>query len=327
MDPSLNVVGCVAFEERKDGITVYLVKLSNGEVLKKRYKEFRTMHAGLPEGEKKRLGLAIPGKTGFRAATLDEKNQRLAAFDKLLKQVAAENSLRQSKSFQAFINKKKEGKDVGDKVAKKFAKMVRKEFKITEVDSFDSFFEKAAAPLDTICDLSDKVSEAHETLVGLFQESYVITAGIMNGDMKALFEYYFGEMKKASGRLKLKISSSGEPKLKVKGKHAKHIETFVEALTTIIEAITDFVTTAPDLVEQVQELATECSEFPGRIKDEAVGMNPLKIPGATKKTLDNTKYLGGVPGEFKEAMQNIQDLLAIIQTVAEATFGTDSVSD
>jgi hypothetical protein len=59
-----------------------------------------------------------------------------------------------------------------------------------------------------------------------------------------------------------------------------------------------------------------------------MGMNPLKIPGATKKLLDNVKYLGGVPSEFKEAMTNIQEFLGMIQTVVEATFGPgDDLSD
>jgi len=248
-------------------------------------------------------------------------------FDKMMKSVAAEPSLVQSKAFQAFLIQDK-GKDLGDKLAKKFGKIHRKEFKITEVYNFDQFFEKVAAPLDTVCELSDSIATAHETLSGLFAESFVVAAGIVNGDMKALFEYYFVEMQKATIRLKLKLSSNGEPKLKIKGNSsAKHLASFIEALEVLIEAVVGFVTTAPDLIEQLVDLGNECAEFPQRIKDEAMGMNPLKIPGATKKLLDNVKYLGGVPGEFKEAMTNIQEFLAMIQTCAEATFGSDEISD
>jgi hypothetical protein len=325
-ESTLTVQGVVAFEERSDGVTVYLIKLSNGDVLKKRYKEIAAMFKALPAADVKRLQMTIPGKTGFRAATLEEKNQRLNAFDKVMKQIAGEPSLVQSKAFQAFLVQDK-GKDLGDKLAKKFGKIHRKEFKITEVASFDSFFEKVAAPLDTVCELSDSIATAHETLSELFQESFVIAAGVANGDMKALFEYYFSEMQKASGKFKLKLSDNGEPKLKIKGSHAKHVVKFVEAIEVLVEAVVGFVTTAPDLIEQLVDLGNECAEFPQRIKDEAMGMNPLKIPGATKKLLDNVKYLGGVPGEFKEAMTNIQEFLGMIQTCAEATFGTDEISD
>lgn len=181
--------------------------------------------------------------------------------------------------------------------------------------------------MDTVCELSDNVATAHETLSGLFQESCVIAANVLNGDMKALFLFYFEEIKKASGRVKLKLSHSGEPKLKVKGSHAHHVEKFVDALIIVIEAVVAFVTTAPDLIEQLIALGNECAEFPQRIKDEALTMSPLKIPVATKKTVDNVKYLGGVPNEFKEAMTNIQEFLGVIQTVAEATFGNDELSD
>jgi len=245
-----------------------------------------------------------------------------------MRQIAAEQGLNHSKAFQAFLVDS-DKKDLGDKLAKKFAKMVRKEFKITEVYSFDEFFEKCAAPLDTVCELSDNVATAHETLSGLFTEHCVVSAGVQTGDMKALFTFYFDEMLKSSIKMKLKISSHGHPKLKVKGNsHAKHVANFVEALQTLVESIISFVQTAPDLVEQIAELATECQEFPSRIKNEAASMNPMKIPGATKKTLDNVKYLGGVPEEFKEAMQNIQELLGILQTCVEATFGPgDDMSD
>jgi hypothetical protein len=337
----VTVVGVVAFEERGDGVTVYHIKLSNGDVLKRRYNDIRKMWERLPEHEKKRLKLPFPGKTGFRKATEEEKNKRLAAFDRLMKTISGEPALTSSPAFHAFltgVKAKKPGKGGGgkEKAAKDgkkamksaFKRMVRKEFKETEIESFDDFFGKVKEPLDTINDLSEKVADAVDALSKTFTESFVVAAGVADGDMKALLAYYMKEMKAADGKIKFKLSSKGEPKIKFKGnKHAKHILEFIETMTDLITAIFDFVTTAPDLVEQVTELAQECADFPMKVKDEAPGMNPMKIPGAIKKTTDNVKYLGGVPGEFKEFYENVKQLLSILQLCITETFGDGPDSD
>jgi hypothetical protein len=181
--------------------------------------------------------------------------------------------------------------------------------------------------LDTINDLSEKVAEAHEAISGSFQESFVVSAGVVEGDMKALFAYFFVEIQKAAGDVKFKVNDDFEPKLKFKGKHAKHVEKFLEALEQLVGAITDFVSTCPDLIDQIAEFSQECADFPNKVKDEAPGMNPMKIPGAIKKTADNVKYLGGVPGEFKEVFDNIKQLMALLQTCAEETFGPAAPGD
>lgn len=205
--------------------------------------------------------------------------------------------------------------------------MVRKDFKETEIESFDDFFAKLKEPLDTVNDLSENLADAHDALDQAFEEPFVISAGIVEGDLKGLITYYMGEIKKASGDVKIKVNSKFEPKIKFKGKHAKHVEAFIESLTTLVEAIYNFVTTAPDLVDQIAEFAQECQDFPMKVKDEAPGMNPMKIPGAIKKTTDNVKYLGGVPNEFKEFFDNVKQLVTLLETCITETFGTADDGD
>lgn len=47
--------------------------------------------------------MSFPGKTGLRKANSDEKNKRLAAFDRLMKQIASEPALSSSPAFKAFL--------------------------------------------------------------------------------------------------------------------------------------------------------------------------------------------------------------------------------
>jgi len=331
----VSVVGVVAFEERGDGVTVYHIKLSNGEVLKRRYNDIRKMYERLPDHEKKRLHLTFPGKTGFRKANDEDKNKRLAAFDRLMKTISSEVALSSSPAFYSFMSGEKmkktaKGNEKGKDDKKKksaFRKLVRKDFKETEIESFDEFFGKLKEPLDTVCDLSDNLADAHDALASAFEEAFVISAGIVEGDLKGLITYYMAEIKKAAGDVKIKVSSKFEPKIKFKGKHAKHVESFIESLTTLVVAITEFVTTAPDLVDQITEFAQECQDFPMKVKDEAPGMSPMKIPGAIKKTTDNVKYLGGVPNEFKEFYENVKQLVTLLETCITETFGVDDGED
>jgi hypothetical protein len=323
----VSVVGVVAFEERGDGVTVYHIKLSNGEVLKRRYNDIRKMFDKLPEHEKKRLHLTFPGKTGLRKANDEDKNKRLAAFDRLMKTISDQAALNSSPAFHAFLSGEKMKKAKGEKGKKDdkkkhgFKKMTRKDFKETEIESFDTFFEKLKEPLDTVNDLSENLADAHDSMAECFKEPFVVSAGIVDGDLKGLITYYMVEIKKAAGDVKMKVNDDFEPKIKFKGKHAKHVETFIEALTTLITAVTEFVSTAPDLIEQIAELATECQDFPMKVKDEAPSLSPMKIPGAIKKTTDNVRYVGGVPGEFKEFFENVKQLLTLLEACITETFG------
>jgi len=302
--------------------------MSNNQPVRRRYNEIRKMYDDLPPAEKKKLHLTCPGKTGIRKANTTEKNDRLAAFDKLFRAIASEPALAHSKAMKQFVAGKQK-KTAAEKGAKKlikgFKKMERKDFKHTDVHSFDQFFSKVQDPLDTICDLSGAVATAHDAISESFKESYIVSAGIHDGDMKALFAFYFVEIKKVDGGdFKVKLTDNGAIKLKIKGKHAKHIVDFLEAVEKLASAVLEFVEKAPELVEQVQAFAEECADFPDKIQAEAPGMNPLKLPGAIKKTSDNVKYLGGVPAEFKEVFENIKAFLKLLKDIADETFGPDN---
>jgi len=80
--------------------------------------------------------------------------------------------------------------------AHKFKKMERKEFKITDIQSFDDFFAKAQDPLDSMVELGEKVATAYDGLTGLFEADDVISAGVTPGDMQALIAHYIKEIKK-----------------------------------------------------------------------------------------------------------------------------------
>jgi len=214
----------------------------------------------------------------------------------------------------------KSGKKAGDKAWKKMKKMERKPFKETDIQSFDDFFSKCQEPLDTICDLGEKVSTAHEQLQAFFEVEEVIAATVTPGDMQALLTYYFKEVKKVDGGdFKVELDDEGMPTLEIKGKHAGRVADFVQALTDAIDNIREFIETCPELVEQLVSFAEECSEFPSKVQDEAAGLSPLKIPGAVKKTADNVKYLGGVPNDFKEVFDEVKAFLKILKDCADAT--------
>jgi hypothetical protein len=96
------------------------------------------------------------------------------------------------------------GKDKGGKggkaakgAASKFKKMERKEFKITDIQSFDDFFAKAQEPLDSMVELGEKVATAYEGLHALFEAEDAIAAGVTAGDMSALVAHYIKEIKKS----------------------------------------------------------------------------------------------------------------------------------
>jgi hypothetical protein len=325
-------VSVTSYEDREDGVAFYTIQLSNNSTIKRRYNDIRKLYDALPGSEKKRLHLSCPGKTGIRKPTVAEKNDRLAAFDKLFRTIGAEPTLYNSKACQAFLAGKpqkdktaKDAKKAGKKIVKGFKKLERKDFKITEVQSFDDFFHKCQEPLDTICNLSENVASAHDAISDTFKESFVVSAGVQGGDMRALFKLMFAEVKKVDGGdFKVKLTDRGELKLKIKGKHAGHVLTFIEAVEKLVTAIAEFVTTAPDLIEQIQAFADECQTFPDKVQAEVPGMSPLKVPGAIKRTSDNCKYIGGVPNEFKEVYENIKAFAKLLKDVADETFGPDS---
>jgi hypothetical protein len=228
-----------------------------------------------------------------------------------------------AKSSGGSSGKEKSGKDKGKKGAKgavsKFKKIERKEFKVTDVGSFDDFFGKCQEPVDTICGLGEKVALSYDQLSELFKADEVVAAGIPDGDMSALVTYYVKEIKKVDGGdFKIEIDD-GKPELEIKGKHAGRVEDFVNAIQEMVTNIIEFVETCPELVEQLVGFGEECASFPGKIQEEAAGLSPLKIPGALKKTTENIKYLGGVPGEFKTVLEHVKDFLKLLKDCASAT--------
>jgi len=219
---------------------------------------------------------------------------------------------------------KKGGKEKGGKGAKhaagKFKKMHRKEFKEVDVEEFDDFFGKVQDPLDSICELGEKVANSYDQIHELFEAEEVVHAGVPHGDMKALFSFYIKEIKKLDGGdFKFELSDDFMPEMEIKGKHAGRVGDFVEALQGMVDNITEFVEKCPELAEQLVEFGLACAEFPAKLPDVAMGMSPLKIPGAIKKTAENVKYLGGVPGEFKEIFDNIKNVLKLLKDVANET--------
>eukprot|EP01126_Amoeba_proteus_P061912 TRINITY_DN8356_c0_g1_i3.p1 TRINITY_DN8356_c0_g1~~TRINITY_DN8356_c0_g1_i3.p1 ORF type:complete len:364 (-),score=71.81 TRINITY_DN8356_c0_g1_i3:1093-2184(-) len=97
--------GVIGYEdiEGKKGVTVYLIELSDGELLKKRYSEFREMYLELPEAERKKLP-PFPAKTGVMAPTSEVKAQRVKTFDVIMKEIWANPTLRNHKSVVNFFN-------------------------------------------------------------------------------------------------------------------------------------------------------------------------------------------------------------------------------
>jgi hypothetical protein len=219
----------------------------------------------------------------------------------------------------------KEGKGgKGGKAAKgaahKFKKMHRKEFKETDVGAFDDFFGKVQEPLDSVCEMGEKVANSVDQVHELFHADEVVHAGVVAGDLKGLFTFYIKEIRKVDGGdFKFDIDDEFKPELKIKGKHAGRVEDFVSALEEMVANVTEFVEKCPELIAQIAEFGLECADFPAKLQGEAMGMSPLKIPGAIKKTAENVKYLGGVPGEFKEIFENIKNLLKLLKDVATET--------
>lgn len=242
------------------------------------------------------------------------------------------------KAAKSSEQKAEKGAKKGAKKLRKVLKKINREpFKWLDVSDFDSFFQKCQAPLDTLGDLSGNMADAHDALQDSFDEQFVKDAGmcfpalhdpgshpsgVQEGDLKALIVYNLHEIKKASGHVKIDLDDSFRPELRVTGKHARHVEIFVSALEKLVTAIQEFVSGAPDLVEQLSTFAEECSGFPEKLQS-IDGISPLKMPMITKKLADNIKFLGGVPGEFKECYDNVKDLLKLLKDCVEETFNVD----
>jgi len=313
----------VGFDDRDDGVTVYHIQLSDGKVIDRRYNEILNMYENLPNA-KRDIAFTFPSKTGLRKANLEQKQARVVAFDKILKLISEDDKFNSHEAYKEFVVGKHLSK-LEKKIIKKFKKMEWKEFKVTDIVSFDEFFDSAAEPINSIIDLGSQVSDAHETLSGLFSEDFVRKSGVDEGDMVALIRCYLKEIKKAGGKVKLKLSDEGVPYLKIKGKHAEHVESFVTAIQSLVDTITELLQKSPEILSKIEDLASTCSEFPGKIKDEAGDLNPLKLGVALKNTTSNIKYLGGVPGEFEEVVNNTQEFIELLKKCIEETM--ESVDD
>eukprot|EP01127_Copromyxa_protea_P001412 TRINITY_DN11411_c0_g1_i1.p1 TRINITY_DN11411_c0_g1~~TRINITY_DN11411_c0_g1_i1.p1 ORF type:complete len:270 (+),score=59.55 TRINITY_DN11411_c0_g1_i1:39-848(+) len=88
--------------QTKKGVTVFVIEFEGGAPLKKRYSEFKDLHASLPEPLRKKMP-TFPPKTGIAKASTDVKLYRCKAFDSLVKEMWADPNVRALKEVQLFF--------------------------------------------------------------------------------------------------------------------------------------------------------------------------------------------------------------------------------
>jgi len=265
----------------------------------------------------------------------------LDSFDRLIKQLCSNQSLRQHPAILVFLNtailktpEKPKSSETPQKVAnkeskklvKKFKRMRRHDFKFVEIYDFDEFWRKCQKPLDTINEQGDSVADSCDAFDDLFGDSAVVSAGVIEGDIPALFGYYFQEIAKAECAVELSLTEKFLPTLEITGDRQtiRHIDKFIRTLEKCIEAIASFVTTCPDLVEQVVRFSEECKDFPEKVQEKAPNLSPFQVPAVMKKTSENVKFLGGVPHDFKELYEAIKNFLNILKKCVDVAFDMES---
>mmetsp|Transcript_23530 Transcript_23530/g.33206 ORF Transcript_23530/g.33206 Transcript_23530/m.33206 type:complete len:217 (-) Transcript_23530:367-1017(-) len=213
---------------------------------------------------------------------------------------------------------------IGSKNAGGFPKIVRKPFKDTNISEIDEYFSTLAAPLDTICDISEALSTADESINTLkeldeFKESL---GGA--GELKDILKQVFSDLKKDGWTLAVKLaddftsfaidinnSNGGEPKGFI-AKAIDALKSLIEAIQTLFEKIPEILTTIKEAIEKTKEWGLD------KLKEMAAnaGLSGLAVMKAAQAAAGNVKQLGGVPGDVAGLMSAVKDLTTTLKDCA-----------
>jgi len=206
------------------------------------------------------------------------------------------------------------------KAKKGLKKLERKAFKTTELPEIDDFFTKIQTPMDTVCDLSETVSGANESILALMEADEVLKG--LERTLKAILKFMKEDAKKSGNDFTLVIGDDGKPSLEPreepKGVSAK---IYVE-VKKLIDAVKEVIERVPGLKDEITEAGTAAKDLPQKAQSDATssGLNPLQTAKALKFVGDNIKYLGGFPNDVTEFLNNIKELTETLKDV----FGPDS---
>jgi len=162
------------------------------------------------------------------------------------------------------------------------------------IESVDSIFKKAQAPMDTLHNAEmklDAVPASVNTALGLGEGTPLADA--------------LAELKtKAEGKIKVGMEDGGVPKVSLEDGVPDDVKAAVEGLNTSVSEAVSAVMGLTEVPGQVTAVIDEAKAF------DPTSIKPVTaVPKATKAIGGNLKVLGAVPGEVQalgESLDNIK---------------------
>lgn len=223
---------------------------------------------------------------------------------------------------------------IASKKAGGFPKIERKPFQDTEIfGEIDDLFKTVQAPLDTLCDISEALSTANESIQKLtdIDEVKKQLEGV-GSEIKDILKLVLEDLKKNEVSIKVEVAddfSSIDVKLEVKTE-GSYIGECVKAIMDLVEAIKTLFEKVPEIVENMKEVMEKAKEWGNmdKLKEEAAKLDPP--PGAMalmkcgKAIGNNTKSLGGVVGDVEGLVSAVKELAGTLKDAASWVNGLKS---
>lgn len=216
---------------------------------------------------------------------------------------------------------KKGAKKGGKKAAGAIAKVERKEFKQLGVDEFDNTFKSIQDPLDTICDLTQNLNDANQSLLDLGKEAE-FAGELAEGeepDAKHMIKVLKRDMQKSGKQFTISFDADGAPSLEADagGEEEGHIAKTVAALCDLFKAVAEIMHNVPQLLEQMQAAVEQAESLKDNAKSsfEEAGLGAMEMVKAGKNLATNMKYAVGAPNDVKGLLDAVK---GIVETINDA---------
>ena len=181
------------------------------------------------------------------------------------------------------------------------------EIQDTGLPSFDKVFGQVKDIHATLAESQKTLDEANGKLKDSLGVTENTTLSQTIGKLKA----------EAMGNLTLTMDG-GKPMIATTSDTADNIKAAVAALNDSMDGIVEGTKKLQELVPKTQELVAATKELPPKVPDEAksAGLNPMEIPGLTKKVNNNVKATGQTKDRTELLIAEYTAVMTAVQGLA-----------
>jgi hypothetical protein len=174
----------------------------------------------------------------------------------------------------------------------------------TGISEFDSVFMEAKGIHDILDAEDGKLKEARKQVA--------VALGVAEDQpLKTAFEEL---KKKANGKIKVALKGK-MPRLEASEAIPENVQTGIDAVNKLLDVAEAGADQAEKLGPKAESLGQACADFPDRLTK--MGLDPMKLAGATPKVLSNTKATGATYDRVKR----LGETTVGVATDVKSTFG------